>query len=92
MKINEDTSMPIESVSYRNTWRSGEVLRISMIHRALFSLSPYFSFLCIGFYVCFASTMLGKPCQELLGVLPVSSPDVQWQNWNGTFCGPAENA
>lgn len=39
MKINEDTSMPIESVSYRNTWRSGEVLRISMIHRALFSLS-----------------------------------------------------
>lgn len=82
----KDTLMQIESVSYTKTWRSGEVLWISMIHHAL--LSIYFSFLCIVFYVCFASAMLGKPCQELLGVLPVSSPDGQWQNWNGTCCSP----
>ena len=53
-----------------------------------FALYIFFSFLCIVFYVCFASAMLGKPCQELLGVLPVSSPDGQWQNWNGTCCCP----
>ena len=56
MKINEDMSMQIESVSYRNTWRSGEVLRISMIHHALFSLSIF------HFFASFSMLALLQPC------------------------------
>lgn len=52
MKINEDMSMQIESVSYRNTWRSGEVLRISMIHHALFSLSLSLFFISLHRFLC----------------------------------------